>query len=273
MPGSACHRARCRSIAWVRSIIEESLSHWPCASAPRRRGQGRDAMARRTCPSKHRLAQGRMIGSERFARCTTSKRIAVVEDPGPPVQCRERDGKQPRGRPSGRPPCHPARPVQPLAIEARRKGTVHPFLSCSIACSPAFTVPARFRGQRHRQPEMDTLSVVIVNWNAGRALDDCLDALFASESIGRWKSYWWTTPPPMGARCAPSRRIQVSSSCRTRRTVGSPVPPTKGWSGRGRPDAAPEPRHGAESQHASTAGRLHEPAARRGGRGTQAAEP
>ncbi len=31
---------------------------------------------------------------------------------------------------------------------------------------------------------MDTLSVVIVNWNAGRALDDCLDALFASESSG-----------------------------------------------------------------------------------------
>ena len=35
-----------------------------------------------------------------------------------------------------------------------------------------------------RRPETDTLSVVIVNWNAGRALDDCLDALFASESIG-----------------------------------------------------------------------------------------
>ena len=31
---------------------------------------------------------------------------------------------------------------------------------------------------------MDALSIVIVNWNAGRRLDDCLDALFASEWVG-----------------------------------------------------------------------------------------
>ena len=31
---------------------------------------------------------------------------------------------------------------------------------------------------------MNTLSVVIVNWNAGRALDDCLASLFASTPVG-----------------------------------------------------------------------------------------
>ena len=31
---------------------------------------------------------------------------------------------------------------------------------------------------------MNTLSVVIVNWNAGRALDDCLASLFASKPVG-----------------------------------------------------------------------------------------
>ena len=31
---------------------------------------------------------------------------------------------------------------------------------------------------------MDTLSVVIVNWNTGRALDDCLASLFASKPVG-----------------------------------------------------------------------------------------
>ena len=31
---------------------------------------------------------------------------------------------------------------------------------------------------------MNTLSVIIVNWNAGRALDDCLASLFASKPVG-----------------------------------------------------------------------------------------
>jgi GT2 family glycosyltransferase len=31
---------------------------------------------------------------------------------------------------------------------------------------------------------MNTLSVIIVNWNAGRALDDCLASLFASKRVG-----------------------------------------------------------------------------------------
>jgi GT2 family glycosyltransferase len=31
---------------------------------------------------------------------------------------------------------------------------------------------------------MNTLSVIIVNWNAGRALDDCLESLFASKPVG-----------------------------------------------------------------------------------------
>ena len=36
-----------------------------------------------------------------------------------------------------------------------------------------------------KRPEADTLSVVIVNWNAGWRLDACLKALFASKPVGR----------------------------------------------------------------------------------------
>ncbi len=34
------------------------------------------------------------------------------------------------------------------------------------------------------RPDPDTLSIVIVNWNAGRVLDACLAALFASKPVG-----------------------------------------------------------------------------------------
>ena len=35
-----------------------------------------------------------------------------------------------------------------------------------------------------KRPKMETLSVVIVNWNAGQALHDCLASLFASQFVG-----------------------------------------------------------------------------------------